>query len=125
MPVLKNARHELFAQGIAQGKIQSEAYIDAGYSEAGAGVAGCKLLKNPKVDERVRELQSKMAQKAMVTAESLMQRGLQLLDKAELSADFKSASQTLERVAKIGGFWVDKTQSEGGTSLNDFLSALK
>lgn len=31
MPVLKNARHERFAQGRAKGKTIDEAYVDAGF----------------------------------------------------------------------------------------------
>jgi hypothetical protein len=31
MPPLNNARHELFAQSLLQGKSASEAYIDAGF----------------------------------------------------------------------------------------------
>ena len=44
MPVLENQRHELFAQGIAKGQSQREAYQNAGYTATGAAadVNACK-----------------------------------------------------------------------------------
>ena len=44
MPVLRTARHERFAQGLAEGKSQEDAYVSAGYSEKGARQAASKLL---------------------------------------------------------------------------------
>ncbi len=45
MPILKNARHEKFAQGLAEGKSQEKAYVDAGYSEKGSRANATKLLQ--------------------------------------------------------------------------------
>ena len=115
MPVLKNSRHEAFCQAVAEGRSQTEAYIEAGYAQKDANSAASRLSANVSISNRVQELKAKAAKRCEITAESLLQRGMQLLDKAESAADFKAASQTLERVAKIGGFWVDKSETTDKT----------
>jgi hypothetical protein len=47
MPVLKNARWELFAQAVANGKLLDDAYADAGYKPT-------QLVTSTKIDERRR-----------------------------------------------------------------------
>ena len=49
-------RHEKFCHGIAAGKSATQAYIEAGYSENGAGQSGERLLKNADVSKRIKEL---------------------------------------------------------------------
>ncbi|WPZ13244.1 terminase small subunit [Nitratireductor rhodophyticola] len=62
MPVLKNAKHEAFAQGLAKGLSASEAYVSAGYKESRS--AASRLSTNVNVQRRVSELQGKAAEKA-------------------------------------------------------------
>ena len=45
MPILSNSRHEIFAQGLAIGKTQKQAYIDAGYKPKGARQNASRLIK--------------------------------------------------------------------------------
>lgn len=70
MPILSNSKHELFAQGLAQGKSASAAYIDAGY-EANAGNAG-RLNRNEHVRARVEELLFAGAERAGVTIDRVV-----------------------------------------------------
>lgn len=58
MPQLKNNRHEIFAQGLAMGKSQTKAYIDAGFSADGAQPNSARLILNDMVLTRVKELQA-------------------------------------------------------------------
>ena len=44
MPVLKNAKHERVAQGLAEGKSATQAYIDAGYSPKSANANSSTLM---------------------------------------------------------------------------------
>ena len=58
-PNLKlNARQEAFCRGLAEGKSQQQAYIDAGYDgdirERTAEASASRLLSNAKVAARVR-----------------------------------------------------------------------
>lgn len=63
MPVLPNPRHERFAQELAKGRSQGDAYRSAGYDADGhaAESAGNRLLKNVEVQARVAELQAQVA----------------------------------------------------------------
>ncbi len=59
MPVLKNTRHERFAQNVAKGMSATEAYEKAGYKR-NDGSAG-RLHRNAQVKERIAELQNRAA----------------------------------------------------------------
>ncbi|WP_105430207.1 hypothetical protein [Neorhizobium sp. T6_25] len=62
MPVLKNARHERFAQALSQGKTADEAYEAAGYT-ANRGNAA-RLKANESIMKRVREIAARVSEKA-------------------------------------------------------------
>jgi len=68
MPVLlKNAKHELFAQALAKGMPAIQAYAVAGYkSDRGAA---CRLSANVSIRARLNELLEKAAQRTLVTIE--------------------------------------------------------
>src|SRR5713101_1892543 len=63
--VLRNPRHEQFAQLIATGKPPAEAYVCVGFSKAGAAASATRLLRNAPVKARVEELQHGVAQAAV------------------------------------------------------------
>lgn len=65
MPVLRNPRHEAFAQGLAKGLSASDAYVAAGYSESRS--AASRLSANVNIEARVAELVNKGADRAEVT----------------------------------------------------------
>jgi phage terminase small subunit len=71
--VLRNIRHERFAQGIAQGKPATHAYIQAGYKARGnsAEVNASRLLRNAQVQHRIAELAEETRQQAIANAEEL------------------------------------------------------
>jgi phage terminase small subunit len=62
MPVLKNARHEAFAQAIASGKTADEAYALAGY-RPDRGHAS-RLAANGSIRARIEAIKAKAADKA-------------------------------------------------------------
>lgn len=74
MPALKNPRWEIFVQGRAEGLPLYKAYLRAGYScSAEVAMASSSLLmRNPKVRARLRELIEGLADKQMITRESLV-----------------------------------------------------
>jgi len=69
MPILKNARHEAFAQAIAKGQTSDQAYQTAGFS-ANRGNA-TRLKAKESVSQRVDELLSKAAERTLVTIDSV------------------------------------------------------
>lgn len=56
MPALTNPRHERFAQGLAKGKTQAEAYADAGYKPSEPNAS--RLTSNEKVQANRAEFNS-------------------------------------------------------------------
>ncbi len=70
MPVLKNPRHERFAQHFATGKTLEAAYEAAGYRPNKSHAY--KLRWKPQVAERIEEIQIKAAEKAGVTVERIV-----------------------------------------------------
>jgi phage terminase small subunit len=119
MPVLPNARYERFAQGVAKGKSQHDAYIYAGYAanqkpkdvRSNAGT----LARRPEIAARIAELQSKQAQRIDVSVDSLV---------AELNDMLKLAKRVKHPAAGVGailakgkllGLIVDKAEVESTT----------
>ncbi|MDQ0320038.1 phage terminase small subunit [Pararhizobium capsulatum DSM 1112] len=66
MPVLKNARHEAFAQALAKGMTATDAYLEAGYK--GDRTAASRLSTNVNIASRVDQIKNRVAEKAEWTA---------------------------------------------------------
>lgn len=64
MPILKNSRHEKFAQGLASGMSAVEAYEKAGYKPHRQ--SACNLRTNTDITDRVEELKQAAAQEANI-----------------------------------------------------------
>lgn len=74
MPALKNPRWELFVQGRAEGLPLYKAYLRAGYkcSADVAMTSASALIRNPQVRARLRELVDQLADKQIITRETLV-----------------------------------------------------
>lgn len=70
MPVLPNARRELFAQELAKGTPQAEAYEKAGYKRDKSNA--CTWAAKPEIVARVAELLKEAADKNGVTIERIV-----------------------------------------------------
>jgi phage terminase small subunit len=70
MPVLPNARRELFAQELAKGTPQAEAYEKAGYKRHKSNA--CTWAAKPDIAARVQELLQEAADKNGVTIEKIV-----------------------------------------------------
>jgi phage terminase small subunit len=71
MPVLANPRHERFAQELAKGKSQTDAYEAAGYKPNRSHAT--RLVTKGSVKDRVAELVSDGANKAEITVARVLQ----------------------------------------------------
>lgn len=72
MPILKNARHELFAQAIVQGKTQMAAATIAGYKSPRQNAH--VLRENKGIDARILELQGKVVRRVERSLEVTVER---------------------------------------------------
>lgn len=74
---LQNGRWEAYAQNLAEGMNQTEAYIAADYKARGESATNnaARLLVNASVAARVEHLKQQAAERAVVTAEDIL-RGL-------------------------------------------------
>lgn len=68
VPVLENPKHERFAQELAKGKTATEAYVLVGYKDNDGNAS--KMAA--KVQDRVKEITGKAADKAGVTIERVL-----------------------------------------------------
>jgi hypothetical protein len=115
MPALSNHRHELFAQAVAKGKSQREAYIDAGYSVRPeiADVNASRLLSGAKVADRVGELQERAAIKVELTLLDIVQMLTEDRELARTCEQSGSAVSASMGIAKLLGHLKDKVELTG------------
>ena len=75
MPFPANPKHEIFAQGLAQGLSVGAAYVQAGYKASDSSAS--HLSRNPKVQARVDELVAGSAALATFTTNHRIQARVQ------------------------------------------------
>lgn len=109
MPALQNARHERFAQELAKGKSQSEAYQLAGYEPSEPNAS--RLTRNDKVQARVAELQERAAANVMLTREWVLEQLVDNAAKAKAAGDFGPSNQALNLLGKELGMFVERTEN--------------
>ena len=122
MPALANPRHEAFAQAIFIGlcspniyPTRGHAYNAAGYRAKDAGKAGgsaevaaCNLLKKVKIFDRVRELQTQVAERAQESADKCVQELNELRRDAHSDKAYGAAVAAVMGKAKILNLVVDQ-----------------
>jgi hypothetical protein len=69
MSALENRRHELFAQGLVEGKTTDRAYVDAGYKQNRCNAS--RLNTNENIRARVAELQAEHRKRHNITIDDL------------------------------------------------------
>lgn len=113
MPALTNSRHERFAQELAKGKSQSEAYEAAGYNPSRSAAA--RLAADVNICERVASIQGRAAIRAEITVAEITARLLNIATKGESSTEapmLSVARASLMDAAKLNGLIVDTSKIE-------------
>lgn len=109
MGALSNSRHERFAQALAKGLSQSEAYEEAGYKPSRSAAA--RLAADVNICERVSAIQNRAAERTEITVASITERLLAIATKAEKSEEapmLQAARASLMDAAKLNGLVVEK-----------------
>lgn len=113
MGALSNPRHERFAQELAKGKSQIDAYESAGYRPNPS--AASRLSDDVKVCERVSEIANRVAIRTELTAASITDRLLAIATRAEKINDapmLQAARASLMDAAKLNGLIIDKSEGK-------------
>lgn len=120
MAALTNPKHERFAQELAKGKSQAEAYAEAGYAPSEPNAS--RLTRNDKVAARVAEILERGALRAEVSIATLTQDLLRLRDKGEAlrdAAGLSVARNSVMDIAKLNGLVIDKAQVDQSVQVTE------
>lgn len=101
MPILESARHERYAQGLAEGLTQTAAHKRAGFT--GQKDEASRLARDPRLKARVTELLAEGARAASVTPQWIAERLKATVDGAIAIEDYGAANATLKTLAQIAG----------------------
>lgn len=124
MPALKNPRHERFAQELAKGRTQEQAYEAAGYRPSRPNA--CKLAADHNILQRVAEIQERGAIRSEITIEELTGKLMALATKAEgmpTESGVQASRACLMDAAKLNGLVVDK-KLNAETTVEDLLARI-
>lgn len=111
MAVLKNSRHEKFAQLLAEGKSATDAYAEAGYK--GDRTAASRLSSNVNIGQRVDEIKSRVAEKAEWSAAERLSALKSIYDKVEADDPRVAISAIAEANKMQGSYAPSKHQHSG------------
>jgi phage terminase small subunit len=111
MPVLKNARHEKFAQALAKGKAADDAYVEAGY-EFNRGNAA-RLKANESIRKRTEEIRGRISEKAEWTAADRLL-SLKSIHDASLADDKRTAIAAIAEANKMQGSYAPSKHQHSG-----------
>ena len=112
MPVLPNAKHELFCQHLALGKTASEAYEMAGYkpSRSNASVLRAKQNVSDRLSEILQQSERKVVQQIEYTRDSIL---AELDEARRMAIELKNPSaawQAAMAKAKLLGLVIDRRE---------------
>jgi hypothetical protein len=111
MGALKNARHERFAQELAKGKSQVDAYAAAGFKPNRSHAA--RLVANGNISARIEELKEKAAEKAAITAADIAKQLDEDREFARQNTHSGAAVQATMGKAKVLGLIKDRHEHSG------------
>ena len=106
---LKNARHEKFAQALAQGLSANVAYAEAGYKPHRSNAA--RMRANDNICERVAELQAVVAETAVITLASHLRDLKHLRDKACAAGRYSAAISAEIARGRVAGLYVERIEA--------------
>jgi hypothetical protein len=113
MPALDNPKWERFAQELAKGKTQAEAYANAGYKPSEPNAS--RLTSNDKVQARISELMERAAIRAEISIAAVTESLLRIAEKAEKlgeASGLNVAKSAWMDAAKVNGLIVERSESQ-------------
>ena len=125
MAELNNARHEKFAQGLANGLSQRKAYREAfpkseKWKDETVDARASELKKNSKVLVRLKELGEKASSKAIMSAVERKEWLTEIIKSNE--QDMKDRLKAVDILNRMEGAYIDKV--EVGGQINNPMAGL-
>jgi hypothetical protein len=105
---LQNSRHELFAQGLFQGKSAIQAYEDAGYTRNVNNAS--RLRGTDKVKARLAEFHARTVQSVNLTKEFVIDNLMGIVRDARSLDDFAGANRALHLLGLEMGLFVERKE---------------
>lgn len=128
MPILKNPKHELFAQAIVRGENGRTAYRETGFggSDASADVAASRLIRNDKVSARVTELQGRQvaASGTVLSKVWVIEQTIALAKEARENGAYGPAAKCMELLAREVNAFVEKKEIGAPGDFDDAADAV-
>jgi phage terminase small subunit len=132
MPVLKNPRHERFAQLLANGKSATDAYAQAGYTPSHSN--GAWLARKEEISSRVAELNREAfererataaaaAERAAVTRQGLIEMAQEIRKGAIADGQWGAAVAATKEIGVLAGIRIERSE-RGGPGEFDWLDKL-
>jgi len=119
MPVLSNARHERFAQFLAQGKTATKAYELAGYKPNRWNAAF--LARQDKIRERLTQINTELAKVTRITVEMLIAQNDEIRRRAMESRRYSAAIAAIREMGVLSGVRIERREA-GGPGEFDHMS---
>ena len=119
MPILTNPRHEKFAQLLAQGRTEYEAYELCHYKPHRGNP--CKLAHNPSVAARVEEITREAARRTVINKEYLIEKSEELRAQGMKSGQLAAAGTAIRELGVLTGHRIERAEI-GGPGEFDHLS---
>lgn len=108
---LRNPRHERFVALLLEGKSATDAHEEAGYVRDDGNAT--RLRRNPRICERLAQLQAEVAAETKVTVESLLAELEAARQKATDLDQLSAAVRAIEAKAKVSGLLIQRTEVGG------------
>lgn len=110
-------KQEKFAQGVASGMTQADAYRAAypaslKWSENSVSCEASKLASNTKILQRVKELQAPVVEAAQMTLEGHLEKLKALRDAAIEKGDLGSAIKAEVKRGEASGYYKTRTENQ-------------
>ncbi len=115
MGMLTNQRHELFAQALAAGKTQDQAYKDAGYEPDRPHAS--RLATNGNVRARVEELQARATEGVVISRQWIIERLVENVNRSKEIDEISARNRALELLGKEYGMFIDKHEIDQTTTV--------
>lgn len=97
---------------------QTQAAIRAGYAEKSAAKKGCELMKNPRIQARIRQLQKEQAERLMLTSDRVLIELMDVYQKCMQAVPVEEWNYSEHRMEPTGEYQFD---SKGATKALEMI----